>query len=99
MIRAEEAAYGSRCEDCWASAVAGVEVDYFPIQVQGVSVDQVQSMLSLAEWDVECQLAAGQTYADVARDRGVSPDALKVRAGTWRARIRPNLAVMASRAC
>ena len=28
---------------------------HFPIQVQGVSVDQVQSMLSLAEWDVECQ--------------------------------------------
>jgi hypothetical protein len=94
LILAEEAAYGCRCEDCWAGAVAGVEVHDSATQVQGISVDQVQRMLSPAAWEVECRLAAGQTYADVARDRGVSPDALKVRAGRWRARIRHSLALL-----
>jgi hypothetical protein len=92
MILAEHIAYGSRCEDCWAVEVVELEVDDSVTQVQGISVDQVQSMLSPAEWEVECRLAAGQTYADVARGRNVSPDALKVRAGRWRARIRLRLA-------
>ncbi|HBI46337.1 MAG TPA: hypothetical protein DDY78_26320 [Planctomycetales bacterium] len=52
------------------------------------SVDQVRGILSPGEWDVECRLAAGQTYAEVALERGLSPDTLKVRAGRWRARIR-----------
>ena len=52
------------------------------------SVDQVRGMLSPGEWEVECRLAAGQTYAEVAFDCGISPDTLKVRASRWRARTR-----------
>ena len=52
------------------------------------SVDQVRGMLSPGEWEVECRLAAGQTYAQVALDRGISPGTLKVTVGRWRARIR-----------
>jgi hypothetical protein len=57
------------------------------------SVDQVRGMLSPDEWEVEWRLAAGQTYAEVALDRGLSPDALKVRAARWRAGIRGKLSV------
>jgi hypothetical protein len=57
------------------------------------SVDEVRGMLSPGEWEVEWRLAAGQTYAEVALDRGLSPDALKVRASRWRARLRRKLAV------
>jgi hypothetical protein len=56
------------------------------------SVDQVRGMLSPGEWDVECRLAVGQTYAEVALDRGLPPDTLKVQAGRWRARVRLKLA-------
>jgi hypothetical protein len=59
-----------------------------PVEVAGCSIEQVRSMLSPNEWEVEYRLATGQTYADVARDRGISPETLKVRAGRWRARIR-----------
>ncbi len=85
MITEEKAAYGSRCEDCWTVKAVGVEV--------ADSVDQVQSMLLPSEWAVERRLAAGQTYAEAALDCGLSPDALKVRAGRWRARICRKLAV------
>jgi DNA-directed RNA polymerase specialized sigma24 family protein len=57
------------------------------------SVDQVRGMLSSGEWEVECRLAAGQSYAEVALDCGLSPDTLKVRAGRWRARIRRQMVV------
>jgi hypothetical protein len=57
------------------------------------SVDQVHGMLSPDEWEVEWRLATGETYAEVALDRGLSPDALKVRAARWRARIRRKLLV------
>jgi hypothetical protein len=57
------------------------------------SVDEVRGMLSPSEWKVECRLAAGQTYAEIALDCGISPDTLKVRAGRWRARIRRKLEV------
>jgi hypothetical protein len=56
------------------------------------SAHQVRSMLSPGEWEIECRLAAGQTYAEVAVDLGLSPDALKVRASRWRSRIRRKLA-------
>ncbi len=52
------------------------------------SVDQVRGMLSPSELQVECRLAADQTYAEIALDCGLSGDTLKVRAGRWRARIR-----------
>jgi hypothetical protein len=52
------------------------------------SVDQVRGMLSPDEWEVERRLAGGQTYAEIAANIGLSPDALKVRASRWRARIR-----------
>jgi hypothetical protein len=52
------------------------------------AVEQVRGMLSANEWKIECRLAAGQTYAEVALDCGLSPDTLKVRASRWRARIR-----------
>ncbi len=55
-------------------------------------VAHVRSMLSPAEWDVERRLAVGQTYAEVALDHGLSPDALKVRATRWRTRVRRELA-------
>ena len=57
------------------------------------SANQVRGMLSPGEWEVERRLAAGQTYAQVALDRGISPDTLKVRVGRWRAQIRRKLAV------
>ncbi len=57
------------------------------------SIDQVRGMLSPSEWEVECRLAAGQTYAEVALDRGIFPETLKVRAGRWRARIRRKVSV------
>jgi len=57
------------------------------------TVDQVRCMLSPGEWEVECRLAASETYAEVALDCGLSPDTLKVRAGRWRARIRRKLAL------
>ena len=72
------------CEDCWIGEAPGIEV--------ADSLDQLQGMLSPGEWEVEWRLAAGQTYADVAIDLGLSPDALKVRASRWRARIRRQLA-------
>jgi len=96
MTLAEETAYGS-CEDCWIGQAARVEVN--GIVIQGISVEQVQAMLSPGEWEVECCLAAGQTYAEVARDRGLSPGTLKVRTNRWRARIRPKLAVLAWEDC
>lgn len=57
------------------------------------SVHQLRGMLSPGEWEVECRLAVGQTYAEVALAHSLSPDTLKVRAGRWRARIRRKLAV------
>ncbi len=99
MTLSEEAAYGARCEDCWAREVARVKTDDSIAQVKGISGEQVQRLLSPGEWDVESRLAAGQTYAEIAPDLGVSSDALKVRAGRWRARIRPKLDMLASRAC
>jgi hypothetical protein len=57
------------------------------------AVEQVRGMLSPGEWAVECRLAAGQTYAEVAPDLGISPDALKVRASRWRDRVRRELVV------
>lgn len=57
------------------------------------AIVQVRGMLSPGEWAVECRLAAGQTYAEVALNGGLSPDTLKVRAGRWRARIRRRLAM------
>src|SRR5262249_41144094 len=66
MTPAEEAAYRSRCEDCWAEKAVGVEVDESGAQVQGISVEHVQGMLTPGEWAVECRLAAGQTYPEVA---------------------------------
>jgi hypothetical protein len=99
MTPAEENNYGSRCEDCWACRAAEAVADGRGAVVQGISVDQVRAMLSPGEWEVECRLSAGQTYAEVASDRGLSPDALKVSASRWRARIRPKLAVLAWRDC
>jgi hypothetical protein len=92
MTLSEEAAYGSRCENCWAGEVGKVMMDEPVAQLKGISVDQVQRLLSPDEWEVESRLAAGQTYAEIAPDSGVSPDALKVRAGRWRSRIRRKLA-------
>jgi hypothetical protein len=57
------------------------------------SVEQVRGMLSPAEWEVEWRLAIGQTYAEVALDQGLSPDALKVRVSRCRARIRRKLEI------
>ena len=85
MTPAEEATFGSRCENCWTRRGVGVDISD--------AVEQVRRMLSPDEWEVECRLAAGQTYAEVALDRGLSPDTLKVRAGRWRARIRRKLPV------
>jgi hypothetical protein len=99
MTPAEESIYGSRCEDCWAGRAAEAVLAGDGAVVEGISVDQVQAMLSPGEWEVECRLAAGQTYAEVARDRGLSPDALKMSASRWRARIRPKLALLARRDC
>jgi hypothetical protein len=56
------------------------------------SVEQVRGMLSQAEWNVEWRLAGGQTYAQVALDHGLSPEAMKVRAARWRARVRREVA-------
>lgn len=95
MTPAEEAIYGSKCEDCWAGRAAETVVEGAGAIVQGISVDQVQGMLSPGEWEVECRLAAGQSYAEVAGDGGLSADALKERASRWRARIRPKLTVLA----
>jgi hypothetical protein len=51
-------------------------------------VDVVRRALSHSEFEVEYSLAHGQTYSELAIGRGCSPDALKVRVGRWRARIR-----------
>jgi hypothetical protein len=51
-------------------------------------VDMVRCVLSPSEFEVEHCLASGQSYAKLAIGRGCSPDALKVRVGRWRARIR-----------
>ncbi len=58
-----------------------------PLEV-AESIEQVRGMFSDSEWEVECRLAAGQRYAEIALERGLSPEALKVRAARWRARIR-----------
>jgi hypothetical protein len=85
MTPAEAAAYGPMCEDCWVGDGTRVgEPD---------SLDQVRALLSPGEWEVECRVAAGHTYAEVARDRDLTADALKVRAGRWRARVRRALAL------
>jgi hypothetical protein len=56
-------------------------------------LDQVHEALTPAEWDVECRLAYGETYADVAGDTGVSVGALKMKVSRWRARVRETIAV------
>lgn len=56
-------------------------------------LDQVHEALSPREWDVECRLACGETFADVAGASGMSVGALKMRASRWRARVREMVAV------
>ncbi len=56
------------------------------------SINQVRGILSPDEWEVESNLAAGQSYAKVARELGLSPNALKMRDARWRARVRSALA-------
>jgi hypothetical protein len=55
------------------------------------TLEHVRTFMSAAEWDVECDLASGRTYAEVALKLGISPEALKVRAGRWRAHVRRDL--------
>jgi hypothetical protein len=49
-------------------------------------LDRVHEALSSGEWEVECRLAAGEVYADMASG-GLSPGALKMRVSRWRARV------------
>jgi hypothetical protein len=56
-------------------------------------IDQVHEALLPGEWDVECRLAYGESYADVAGDSGVTEGALKMRVSRWRARVREAVAV------
>jgi hypothetical protein len=55
-------------------------------------LDRVHEALAPAEWEVECRLADGETYAGVA-DGVVSVPALKMRVSRWRARVREALTV------
>jgi hypothetical protein len=73
---AEQAAYGSRCENCWAtrsSSIAVVEL-----------VDKAKRTLSPGQWAVELRLAAGDTYSQEAIDHGTSADVLKKTGSAWR---------------
>ncbi len=54
-------------------------------------LDEAHEALTPGEWEMECRLACGETYAEIAD--GVSPTALKMRAGRWRAKIREAIAV------
>ena len=51
-------------------------------------IDFVHESLSPTEWEIECRLADGESYATIAANTGVSPDALKMRVSRWRARLR-----------
>ncbi len=64
-----------------------------PDDEAGRLLDEVHEALSPAEWQVECRLAYGESYADIAGDIGVSEGALKMRASRWRARVREAVAV------
>jgi hypothetical protein len=55
-------------------------------------LDQVHEALAPAEWELECRLASGETYAEVA-GTGLSPTALKMRVSRWRARVREAVAI------
>jgi hypothetical protein len=55
-------------------------------------LDQVHEMLAPAEWEVECRLACGETYVEVAAG-GVARATLKMRVFRWRARVREAVAV------
>jgi hypothetical protein len=54
-------------------------------------IEFVHESLSPGEWEVECRLAGGETYAAVAANTGTSPDALKMRVSRWRERVREKL--------
>jgi DNA-directed RNA polymerase specialized sigma24 family protein len=54
-------------------------------------IDRVHESLSPSEWEVECRLAEGESYAAIAASSGVSPDALKMRVSRWRTRVREKL--------
>lgn len=54
-------------------------------------IEFVYRSLSPGEWEVECRLAEGETYAAVATNTGLSPDALKMRVSRWRERVREKL--------
>jgi DNA-directed RNA polymerase specialized sigma24 family protein len=51
-------------------------------------IDFVHETLSPSEWEVECRLAEGESYAAVAANTGMSPDALKMRVSRWRSQVR-----------
>jgi hypothetical protein len=51
--------------------------------------DVVHRALTTTEWEVECRLAEGETYADIAS--GESPAALKMRVQRCRERVRKTL--------
>jgi hypothetical protein len=76
-------------------AHASVPIEQPLVELQD-EVEAVELHLSLAEWDVERRLAAGETYSDVAPDKGISDAALKVRVSRWRTRVRQSVAINAA---
>jgi hypothetical protein len=58
---------------------------------EGQLIGFVHGWLSPSEWEVECRLAGGESYAAVAANTDVSPDALKMRVSRWRARMRETI--------
>ena len=55
-------------------------------------VQQIRAAMAPDEWKTECRLAAGEGFAEVARDLGVTSGALKVQTSRRRRRIRERLA-------
>lgn len=60
--------------------VISYEDDHEPL------LDRVHAALSAAAWEVECRLAAGESYAAVAG--GITVASLKMKVSRWRAAVR-----------
>jgi hypothetical protein len=52
-------------------------------------IDRVHAALSPAQWEVECRLVAGESYAALAG--GVTVASLKMKVSRWRAAIREKI--------
>jgi hypothetical protein len=72
----------------------GQEPGYAPGQDDQAAqlLNDVHAALTPEEWLVECRLACGETYAEVA-DGILSPTALRMRVSRWRAMVRQTVAV------